>query len=63
MGGGAMIVYIEKSTDKRYHYLATAELNIDGKRLLIAVYCPDDNEHTIFALPHGEFEESFSMGL
>ena len=58
-----MIVYIEKSTNKKYYYLATAELNMDGKRLLKAVYCPDDHEHTIFALPHGEFEESFSLGL
>lgn len=57
------MIYIEKSTNKEFRNLATAELNMDGKRILITIYCPNDNEHTIFAMPRGEFEESFAMAL
>ena len=58
-----MLKYRHKKTGKIYKWLA-AGVDCTNSRdgTSVAVYCPDDNEHTIFVRERSEFEEKFEMG-
>ena len=57
-----MLKYRSKKTGKIYRLLA-AGTDCTNSRcgIGVAVYCPDDNEHTIFVRERSEFEEKFEM--
>ena len=54
--------YIHKKTGKVYRHLAIAidaTNNRDGTT--VVVYCPDDNEHSIFVREQTEFYDKFIL--
>lgn len=58
------MIYIHKKTGRRYRWLAMAVNCTNGdERTLMAVYCPDDDEHTIYVREESEFFEKFEPYL
>ena len=56
-----MLKYRHKKTGKIYRWLAAGTDCTDNVNRSVAIYCPDDNEHTIFVRERSEFEEKFEM--
>ena len=56
-----MIWYTHNKTGKRYRLLAAAtDCTNSRDGLPVVVYCPDDNEHTIYVRELVEFEAKFT---
>lgn len=55
--------YIHKKTGNVYRHLAVAvdatnaRENLPVEQRLMVVYCPDDDEHTIYVRDQAEFED------
>ena len=57
-----MIAYRHKKTGKTYFWLAAAvDCTNSRDGTLVVVYCPDDDEHTIYTREDSEFHEKFEM--
>lgn len=56
------MLYLHKKTGKRYRFLASA-VDCTNARAgnSVVVYCPDDDEHTIYVRDSSEFAEKFAM--
>lgn len=56
-----MIYYRNNKTNRRYRLLAAAvDCTNSRDGLPVVVYCPDDNEHTIYVRELAEFENKFT---
>lgn len=56
------MLYKNKKTGNIYRHLAfgiNATNKVDGQKVVI--YCPDNNEHTIFVREEKEFFETFDI--
>lgn len=57
-----MIRYRNKKTGHLYRHLAVATDATNARDgVLVVVYCPDDNEHSIYVREQAEFEAKFEM--
>ena len=57
-----MMLYKNKKTGKIYKHLAIGIDKTNSRNgELVVIYCPDDNEHTIFVREQSEFEEKFEI--
>ena len=57
-----MFLYRNKKTGNIYRKLAIGVDHTNERDgTLVVIYCPDDNEHTIFVREENEFEEKFEM--
>jgi len=56
------IKYRHRKTGKIYRWLA-AGIDMTPSRgvVPVAVYCPDDNEHSILVMDQAEFENNFEV--
>lgn len=54
------IIYRHKRTARRYRWLA-AGIDCTNSRdgLTVVIYCPDDDEHTLFVRDQAEFYAKF----
>ena len=56
-----MTYWRNNKTGKRYRWLAAGtDCTNSRDGLPVVVYCPDDNEHTIYVRELREFEEKFT---
>jgi len=54
------MLYRNKKTKKIYRWLANGiDTTNDRDGLEVVVYCPNDNEHTVFVREAKEFDEKF----
>jgi len=59
---GGIVLYIHKKTGKIYRHLAIAtDCTNSRDGIPVVVYCPDDDEHTIYVREANEFEEKFEI--
>lgn len=58
------MIYINKITKARYRWLAQGIYQEKGRVQFrpVAIYCPDDNDHSIAVCPENEFYELFEVG-
>lgn len=56
-----MIRYRHKKTGHIYLHLAVATDATSDQWRVVVVYCPDDNEYSIYVREQGEFEAEFEM--
>jgi hypothetical protein len=55
-----MLHYTHKKTGRRYLLLAQAtDCTNSRDGTIVAIYCPDDNQHSIFVRDLSEFEAKF----
>jgi len=53
--------WLNNKTGKRYRWLAAAtDCTNSRDGLPVVVYCPDNNEHTIYVREQSEFESKFT---
>lgn len=54
--------YRHKKTGNIYRHLAIAVDATNARDgVMVVVYCPDDNEHSIYVREQAEFEQKFEM--
>ena len=54
--------YRNKVTDEVYRHLAIATDQSQGREnIFVTVYCPDDDEHTIYVCESNEFDKNFEI--
>lgn len=59
-----MIPYIHNKTGNRYRLLAFGTDCTNSRNgTPVAVYCPDDNEHSIYVRDLAEFREKFTEAI
>lgn len=59
-----MLKYRHKKTGRIYLWLAAGTDCTNSRNWLdreVAIYCPDDDQHTIYVRERAEFEEKFEM--
>ena len=57
-----MLKYKNKKTGGIYHILATGiDTTNERDGLVVVVYCPDDNENTIYVRESVEFDDKFIL--
>ena len=59
-----MIAYIHRKTGNRYLMLAHGvDCTNERAGSPVVIYCPDDNQHTIYVRSVDEFYEKFDMDV
>ena len=53
--------YRNKKTGGIYRKLAMAIDCTNNRNTMVVVYCPDDNEHSIYVREEAEFEQKFEV--
>jgi hypothetical protein len=55
------MLYKHRKSGNLYRHLAVARDTTDGRgEALVVVYCPNDDEHTVFVREQREFETKFA---
>jgi hypothetical protein len=56
------MLYKHRKTGHLYRWLAVGVDTTNGRDgTLVVIYCPDDDEHTVFVRERKEFEEKFEL--